>query len=260
MCVGGRLSALAMNHITVVGVGMGEPNHLTGQALAALNSIDVFFVLDKGSAADELFRLRHDLCRRVVTSHPYRFVDVDDPRRDRFAADYDRAVADWTSARAAALGEAFRRELGPAELGGLLVWGDPAFYDGTLRVLAALPDPVEVEVVPGLSSLEMLAAAHRISLTRVGRPLQVTTGRLLAAHGFPPACDDVVVMLDADCSFRQVDPVGVTIYWAAYLGSAGQVLISGEVADVADEIVAARSQAKLQKGWVMDTYLLRRHA
>ncbi|MHB1554155.1 MAG: precorrin-6A synthase (deacetylating) [Acidimicrobiales bacterium] len=247
-----------MTRIAVIGVGMGEPDHLTGQAVAALNSVDVFFVLDKGSAADELFHLRHDLCQRVITSHPYRFVDVEDPRRDRGAVDYGRAVAEWIATRAAALGEAIRRELGPDERGGLLAWGDPAFYDSTLRVLDALPDPVDVEVVPGLSSIQMLAAAHRISVTRVGRPVQVTTGRRLAACGFPPDCDDVVVMLDAECSFRDVDPAGVTIYWGAYLGSAHQILISGELAAVAHEIVAARADAKLRRGWVMDTYLLRR--
>jgi precorrin-6A synthase len=247
-----------MTSISVIGVGMGNPDHLTGQAVAALERVDVFFVLDKGSAADELFFVRHELCRRVITSHPYRFVDVEDPRRDRDAADYGRAVADWIAARAAVLGAAIRRELGPDERGGLLAWGDPAFYDSTLRVLDALPDPVDVEVIPGLSSIQMLAAAHRISLTRVGRPLQVTTGRRLAACGFPPDCDDVVVMLDADCSFCEVDHTGVTIYWGAYLGSAHEILISGELAAVAHQIVAARADAKRRRGWVMDTYLLRR--
>ena len=247
-----------MTSIAVIGVGMGEPDHLSGQAVAALNTVDVFFALDKGAAAAELLHLRHDLCRRVITSHPYRFVDVEDPPRDRSAADYGRAVADWIAARAAALGEAIRHELGPDERGGLLVWGDPAFYDSTLRVLDALSDPVDVEVIPGVSSIQMLAAAHRISLTRVGRPVQVTTGRRLAARGFPPDCDDIVVMLDAACAFRDVDHAGVTIYWGAYLGSAHQILISGELAAVADEIAAARAEAKLRRGWVMDTYLLRR--
>ena len=247
-----------MARIKVIGVGMGEPEHLTGQAVAALNTVDVFFVLEKGSAADELARIREELCRRVVTSRRYRFVEVDDPRRDREAEDYVGAVDEWTAARAAALSEAVGSELGASDCGGLLAWGDPAFYDSTLRVLDALPFPVEVEVVPGLSSIQMLAAAHRISLTRVGRPLQVTTGRRLAASGFPPGCDDVVVLLDGDCSFRHVDPTGVTIYWGAHLGSAHQVLVCGELAAVAEQIVAARSEARTRRGWVMDTYLLRR--
>lgn len=247
-----------MTGIKVIGVGMGEPEHLTGQAVAALNSVDVFFVLDKGTPADELSTVRRDLCRRVITSHHYRFVHVDDPARDRAADDYVRAVADWTAARAAALGEAIGKELGRDDCGALLAWGDPAFYDSTLRVLDALPEPVDVEVIPGLSSIQLLAAAHGISLTRVGGPLQVTTGRHLAAAGFPPGCDDVVVMLDGNCSFRQLEPGGVTIYWGAHLGSKDQVLIAGELATVAREIVAARSAARSRRGWVMDTYLLRR--
>lgn len=247
-----------MTRIKVIGIGMGDPELLTAQANAALNSVDVFFVLDKGHPSDELFAVRRDLCRRVITSRRYRFVDVDDPPRDRDADDYVRAVADWTGARAAALGESIRSELGRDECGGLLAWGDPAFYDSTLRVLGALPEPVDVEVIPGLSSLQMLAAAHRISLTRVGQPLQVTTGRHLASEGLPPGCADVVVMLDRDCSFRHVDPTGITIYWGAHLGSSDQVLISGDLAAVAQEIVMARSAARDRRGWVMDTYLLRR--
>lgn len=248
-----------MTRIKVIGVGMGEPEHLTMQALAALNSVDVFFVLDKGSPAAELAAVRHELCRSVITSRRYRFVDVDDPPRDRGADDYVRAVADWTAARAAALEQSIRHELRRDDCGALLAWGDPAFYDSALRVLDALAEPVDIEVVPGLSSIQMLAAAHRISMTRVGQPLQVTTGRRLAASGFPPCCDDIVVMLDGDCSFRLLDPTGVTIYWGAHLGSRHQMLISGELAAVAREIVAARSLARARRGWVMDTYLLRRN-
>jgi len=247
-----------MTRIKVIGVGMGEPDHLTAQAVAALNSVDVFFVFDKGSTADELSAVRRDLCSRVITSHEHRFVDVTDPRRDRGADDYGRAVADWTAARANTLAESIRNELGQDGCGGLLAWGDPAFYDSSLRVLDALPEPVDVEVIPGLSSIQMLAAAHRISLTRVGRPLQVTTARRLVTSGFPPGCDDVVVMLDGDCSFRRVDPSGVTIYWGAHLGTSHQVLISGKLAGVAQEIVTARAAARASRGWVMDTYLLRR--
>jgi precorrin-6A synthase len=244
--------------IKVIGVGMGEPDQLTVQAVAALNSVDVFFVLEKSSAADELSLIRRELCRQVIESHPYRFVDLDDPRRDRDSADYGRAVTDWTKARAEVLGAAIASELRAGECGGLLAWGDPAFYDSTLRVLSATDGALDVEVIPGLSSIQLLAAAHRISLTRVGRPVQVTTGRRLAAEGFPAGCDDVVVMLDGDCSFRHVDTAGVTIYWGAHLGSPHQVLASGDLVAVGEEIVAARADAKARRGWVMDTYLLRR--
>jgi len=248
-----------VTRIKVIGIGLGEPEHLTAQAVAALNSVDAVVVLEKGSAADELVRLRRELCRKVITSRPYRFVELADPRRDRDGPDYEQSVSDWTAARASLLSTALAAEVGPDGCAGLLAWGDPAFYDSTLRVCEALSEPVEVEVVPGLSSIQVLAAAHRISLTRVGRPLQLTTGRRLAAGGFPPGCDDVVVMLDGECTFRRLDPAGITIYWGAHLASADQVLVAGKLAAVAEEIVAARADARAKRGYVMDTYLLRRN-
>jgi precorrin-6A synthase len=44
------------------------------------------------------------------------------------------------------------------------------------------------------------------------------------------------------------------------LGTPSEELASGRVADVRDEIAAARARAKAAAGWVMDVYLLRRAA
>ena len=118
--------------------------------------------------------------------------------------------------------------------------------------------PLEIEVVPGISSLQVLAAAHRTSLTRVGRPLLVTTGRRLADGGMPEGVGDVAVMLDGRAAFATIDPTGLDIFWGAHLGSADQVLVAGELGEIADEVVAARAAARAARGWVMDTYLLRR--
>ncbi len=116
---------------------------------------------------------------------------------------------------------------------------------------------LDYEVIPGISSVQALAARHRVSLTQVGQPVHITTGRRLA-EGFPSHSDDVVVMLDAKCSFTSVDAAGLDIYWGAYLGTKDEILISGTLADVAAEIQAARAEARARKGWIMDTYLLRR--
>ena len=116
----------------------------------------------------------------------------------------------------------------------------------------------EYEVIPGISSIQSLAARHRVSLTQVGRPVHITTGRRLAEDGFPAGCDDVVVMLDASCSFAGRVPADTEIYWGAYLGTKDEILVSGTVADVAGQIQAARGEARERKGWIMDTYLLRR--
>jgi precorrin-6A synthase len=113
------------------------------------------------------------------------------------------------------------------------------------------------EVIPGVSAVNMLAARHRIPLNRVGRAVQITPARLIAG-GMPDDVDDVVVMLDAETTFAGLEPTGIDIYWGAYLGTEDEILISGPLADVAAEIVRVRADAKARKGWMFDTYLLRR--
>jgi precorrin-6A synthase len=147
--------------------------------------------------------------------------------------------------------------------GAFLVWGDPSLYDSTLAVLDLIRAAGEVEfeheVIPGISSVQALTARHRIPLNRVGRPVQITTGRLLA-DGFPEGVDEVVVMLDADCSFRHLSDEGLEIHWGAYVGMPDEILISGPVREVGERIVRERAQARERKGWVMDAYVLRKGA
>ena len=81
----------------------------------------------------------------------------------------------------------------------------------------------------------------------------ITTGRQLRDHGLSGSA---VVMLDADCSFRGCPP-GTRIWWGAYLGTADELLVSGTVGEVGDEIAAVRTEARAKHGWIMDTYLLR---
>jgi precorrin-6A synthase len=52
----------------------------------------------------------------------------------------------------------------------------------------------------------------------------------------------------------------VTIYWGAYLGTPDEILVSGPLAEVAEEIRRVRAEARERKGWMFDTYLLRRTA
>ena len=67
-----------------------------------------------------------------------------------------------------------------------------------------------------------------------------------------------VVMLDGRQTFASIDPDGIDIYWGAYLGTPDQILISGDLAEVRDEILRVRAEAVERKGWVFDTYMLRR--
>ena len=65
----------------VIGIGSGNPDHLTREAVAALNQVDVFLVADKGAAKHDLVELRKEICRAVITHDDYRVVEVPDPER-----------------------------------------------------------------------------------------------------------------------------------------------------------------------------------
>ena len=253
-----------MRRLLVIGIGAGDPEHVTAQAVRALNEVDVFFVVDKGADTGDLVALRREVCERFIEDPSYRIVEVPDPPRDRRASAYAGAVDDWRARRADVWGRALRDELPDDAVGGLLVWGDPSLYDSTIdvieRILTAGTIVFEYEVIPGISSVHALTARHRIALNRVGGAVQITTGRRLANDGWPDGIDDLVVMLDADCAFRAVDPDGVEIFWGAYLGTPDELLVAGALAKAGPRIEELRADARRRKGWIMDTYLLRRRS
>ncbi|MFN8636695.1 MAG: precorrin-6A synthase (deacetylating) [Chloroflexota bacterium] len=250
-----------MRTMLAVGIGAGDPKYVTIQAIEALNRADVLFVVDKGSEKDGLVQLRREICDRYVTNTRYRSVQIEDPVRDRTAGAYREAVEDWRRRRADAYQGAIRDHLADGQCGALLVWGDPSLYDSTLAILddvAARGDPpIEYEVIAGISSVQALAARHKTTLNRVGGSVTVTTGRRLA-RGLPADADDVVVMLDAERAFHTVSEPDVEIFWGAYVGTDDELLVSGPLSEVADEIERVRAEARARHGWIMDTYLLRR--
>lgn len=249
-----------MKKILVIGIGVGDPDQLTVQAVRALNRVDVFFVLDKGPAKAKLKALREEICRRHIKDHPYRVIEAPSPPRDTAPVDYHAAVDELNAAKQAVFERLIEGELGDGETGAFLVWGDPMLYDSTIRNLDALKDgglAFDVEVIPGITAIQALAAAHRIPLNRIAEAVTITTGRKLAA-GFPDGVDSVVVLLDGEDTYRRFVDQDMEIYWGAYLGTPDEILISGKVADVADEIHRRRTEARQVNGWIMDTYLMRR--
>ena len=250
-----------MRKVFVIGIGAGNPDYITVQAINALNEVDVFFIMDKGQEKEDLVRLRKEICDRYVENKSYRIVEAADPPRDRTATSYEPAVRAWHDQRAGIYERLIGEELGEDECGAFLVWGDPSLYDSTLRIIDQIVArgtvAFEYEVIPGISAVQALAARHRIALNRVGRPVHITTGRKLA-EGLPSNVDDVVVMLDADCSFKAIGDAGFDIYWGAYVGTQDEILMSGKLHDRMHDIERKRAEVKARKGWVMDTYLLRR--
>lgn len=250
-----------MRRLLLIGIGAGHPDQVTVQAARALNEVDAFLVAGKQRGVDDLIAIREEICRRHIAGE-YRIIEVPDPARDRSPASYADAVDEWHEARAARYEAVIREEIGPDETGGFLVWGDPALYDSTIRVVQRILErgavSFDYEVVPGISSVQVLAARHRLVLNRVGEPVTITTGRRLQ-ETVAEGRDNIVVMLDGRLSC--IDVAGDwDIWWGTNLGTPGEALVAGRLTDVVDDIRRARDAARRRNGWVMDTYLLRRPA
>jgi precorrin-6A synthase len=250
-----------MKQILIIGIGAGDPEQVTIQAVNALNRVDVIFLLDKGEAKAELVDLRREICRRYIKGEAYRFVDADSPAWDHRTPTYLPTVDALNQDKQALFERLIAEEMADGETGAFLVWGDPAIYDSTIRIIEAIAEAgaieLDYEVIPGISSIQALAAKHRTPLNRIGGSVAITTGRKMA-DGFPEHADSVVVMLDADNAYRQFVGEDIDIYWGAYLGTPDEILIAGKLNDVAEQIEQARTEARRAKGWIMDTYLMRR--
>lgn len=237
--------------VRILGIGMG-PQHLTPEAAAALRGCD-YAVAVRKRTDDGLFALRQALCDAFGVE----LVAVPDPERDRDdPADYPAAVADWHEARAAAFEPVLGERGGTAAF---LVWGDPALYDSTLRIVERIAArgavPVEHDVLPGVSAPHLLAARHRIVLHEVGRPVHITPARRLR-EAVAAGQDNIVVMLGGKPAFEGLEQWSV--WWGANLGTETEELVAGRVGDVLPAIGAARTRARDRAGWVMDVALLRR--
>jgi precorrin-6A synthase len=250
-----------MRKLLIIGIGAGDPDFVTLQAVKALNTVDVFFMLEKGAAKDAMVELRREICRRHASDRAYRVVEAPSPPRTRRPADYAASVDDLNKAKQETFERMIAAELGEGQVGAVLAWGDPSLYDSTIRNIGAIAERLGLtyDVIPGISAVQVLAARHRITLNTVARPVEITTGRRLA-EGWPAGVDSVVVMLDGEDTWRRFADQDIDIYWGAYLGTPQEMLIAGRLKDVSEEIHRARTAARERNGWIMDTYLMRRRS
>lgn len=245
-----------MTTLSLIGIGTGNPDHLTLQAIREINSADLVLIPRKGEGKADLAELRRAILREVLTNPATRVAEFDLPVRDEAVADYRERVDGWHDA-IAAVWEAAMGAPRPARVA-LLVWGDPSLYDSTLRIASRLSPTPDLRVIPGITSLQALTAAHAIPLNTIGGPVTITTGRQLRDHGWPEGAETVAVMLDAGGAFTAIPAEGVTIWWGAYVGMAEEITISGPLAEVSGRILATRAEARARHGWIMDIYILRR--
>ncbi len=248
-----------MIELLLIGIGTGNPDHLTAQAVQAMNQADLILLPRKGDAKSDLIDLRRTICAQLLTA-PVRVVEFDLPVRDG-TDDYLGAVNDWHAAIAAVWQAQIAAQLPNGGRLALLIWGDPSLYDSTLRIADRLSEAgmdVAVSVIPGITSIQALTAAHAIPLNRLGQPVTITTGRLLRTHGWPGDAGTVVVMLDGGCAFATLPSDGIAIWWGAYLGMAHEALIHGPLAQATPRIAAERAALRARHGWIMDVYLMRK--
>ena len=248
-----------MLELFLVGIGTGNPDHLTREAEHAIRGADLVLLPHKEGDKAELAQVRLAILAQLAVGDE-RIAHFDMPQRRQQGDDYGRQVDEWHAAIARRWQASLDAHL-PAGSGrvALLVWGDPALYDSTLRIAARLGlAPQQVRVVPGITSLQVLCSAHGIALNDIGAPFLVTTGRQLREQGWPAGVDTLVVMLDGQRSYEQVSEPDAEIFWGAYLGMPQQLLLHGRLPDVAAEISARRAEARQAHGWIMDIYLLRR--
>ncbi|MBB1519297.1 precorrin-6A synthase (deacetylating) [Aquipseudomonas guryensis] len=249
-----------MKELLLVGIGAGDPDYITMQALKALRRADVIFLLDKGPAKHKLNALRREICARFLDGHTPRFAEGVQPEREREAADYRASVDELNRDKQAVFEQLIDEQMADGEVAAFMVWGDPSLYDSSIRIveaIAAARGDLHYEVIPGITSLQALTARHRVPLNSIGRAVEITTGRLLA-EGWPQGVDSVAVMLDAKDTYLRLVGQGLHVYWGAYVGTADEILIAGALDEVAERIAETRAQARERNGWIMDSYLLRK--
>lgn len=248
-----------MIDLHLIGIGTGNPDHLTLAAVKALNQADLILLPRKGERKSDLLDLRRAICGAVLTQ-PVRIAEFGLPERSPVPP-YLEAVGDWHGAIARVWADQIGAHLPQGGKLALLVWGDPSLYDSTLRIAGLLAEggmALRTQVVPGITSIQALTAAHCIPLNTLGSPVTITTGRRLREDGWPQGAETVVVMLDGMCAFSALPQEGLTIWWGAYLGMAHEALVHGPLATAGPQIVRHRAELRASHGWIMDVYLLRR--
>lgn len=255
----GTQGSIGLKHIHIIGIGTGNPEHVTIQAINAMNSAEVIFLPVKGTGKEELAEIRREICERYVTRPGIRISEFAVPQRRTADRSYTQSVDAWHGEIALIYKELIDG-LADDGRGAFLVWGDPSLYDSTIRIIERVRQDGGVDfdysVVPGITSIQALAASHKIPVNLVGKPIEITTGRRLARDGLQ--APTTVVMLDGEQAFAKIDDPDAEIFWGAYLGTEDEIVRSGRLGDIAADILTLRSEARQRHGWIMDIYLLRK--
>ena len=249
-----------MIELYLVGIGMGNPAHLTGEAVQVLQTADLILIPHKGSDKADLADLRKQICEELLSPVPsIEYFDL--PSRDPKEPNYIKRVNYWHDVIAALWHDNIQENCPGGGKIALMIWGDPSLYDSSLRIAERLKikyTHVKIHIIPGITAIQLLTAAHGIPLNEIGSPVTISTGRQLSEKGWPEGCETLVVMLDGTTAFDTLDHKEFNVWWGAYLGMKEEILISGPLSACCCAIKKQRMEARKRHGWIMDTYLLRK--
>jgi precorrin-6A synthase len=239
--------------VYIIGIGPGDPKYLTLEAYEIIKKAKNFIIPLKKGPKEELTKIREkviEFCKEGNTD--YRIIKVEFPERKK-GGSYKLEVESWRKEKASILAEILK----DVDEACFLVLGDPSLYDGHIEIFKEVSKnlPMEIEVIPGISTINLLSAKHKISLTKVAETLLVTTPRPLRKQ--KEISRNTVVFLDNYETFKLFkDDSELMIYWGAYIGTEKEVLFNGKLSQCWQELVELRRKLKEKHGYIMETYLL----
>ena len=245
-----------MIDIFLVGIGTGNPEHLSLEGVDILNEVDLVLLPRKNNKKLELFSLRKHICESIIKNKKTIIKEYEVPERIE-ASSYSYSVNIWHKKISENIFQIIKEVKNKNFKLAFLIWGDSGLYDSTLRIISKMNIDYKLKIIPGISSIQALTSAHLISLNEIGESVLITTGRKLKDEMFIDN-QKVLVLLDGKCSFKNLNIEKYFIWWGAYLGMKKQVLIKGLLKDVYKKIISQREDSKKKNGWIMDTYLLKK--
>ena len=249
------VARMLIKELWLIGIGTGSAQHVTIEGQEAIRQTPFVLIPNKGDDKAALIDLR----MKVLDACGFNgeIIPFDYPARDSHLPYFER-VKRWHQEISKRWKAAVSSVQGDGKVA-LLVWGDPSLYDSTIRIAKYLVPIPRLRVIPGITAIQALTAAHGITLNSVAGSVKITTGRRLRSEGWPDSVDTVVVMLDGETHFIEYNKLDLKIWWGAYLGSTEQVIFQGKLPAHSKLIMAKRRELRARNGWIMDTYLLRKN-
>ncbi|WP_038056610.1 precorrin-6A synthase (deacetylating) [Thermodesulfobacterium hydrogeniphilum] len=244
-----------MRKVYLIGIGPGDPKFLTLQAIETIKNLKTFLIPAKKGNKEDLTRIRKNILKFVHPEENYELIELNFPERKK-GRNYREKIKQWRKEKARIIIEFLKSRNSLKEVGFLII-GDPCLYDGHIEIFKEVQKeiPLEIEVIPGISAMQILSAKCKTSLNEIAGTITITTSRGL--RKMKNIFNTTVVFLDNYETFKLFKNQPLEIYWGAYLGTEKEKLIAGKLKDVADTILKERKELKNKNKYIMEIYFLK---